>query len=367
VRKVLIDANQFPTLSSMFFKGYLMYPLTEEWYTQDFEHFAKAIQKQLQLGNHLLGFWTRYEKQGQIVMSKKEEEEQQQQKSTDCDVVESTSDVLSALSSVDPATSLNQLKKGYKRDREIAVEKQQQQKVGTDDHSGACIETETEGEIKEEEEEEEQQCPSLLWVFILPLLGECKSSQLQLKSPPFFFFFVLFCFVLSFVVEYDVLMLENNTNEVKMKKLKNSRWCMLRKQDFLSPLTLTASRVIQHRQKIKRGDEEEEEGGDTSKQHLNSEQEEQEEEEEEDLSAYRLMDYNQLKRELKNHFHLRQKRGVLLAELVPVYKSQIAKSENQEEDHDGIWMEVTRGFVVSRSWPTNPPYLPEKNSKKSAY
>lgn len=124
----------------------------------------------------------------------------------------------------------------------------------------------------------------------------------------------------------DILHLESDSNPVKEWKLKNSRWVVLNKNDYMSPLLVTADRMV--------FDNEGDPNARTDDKLV-------------------VLDYAQLKRATKFHFS-RSYRSMFVAEVVPYELSHLAKEANVI----GIqYVEISRGFVVGAFWPSKPKSL----------
>ena len=104
-----------------------------------------------------------------------------------------------------------------------------------------------------------------------------------------------------------MLLLESNINEVKEIKLQVSRWVILTKADFMTPIYITPDRV----------------------------------------ADYELLDYPQLKQKLTTSFQ-RNYRGVFLSELIPWDQSRYKDEPNPAQI---TWVETSRGIIVSDKWP----------------
>lgn len=134
--------------------------------------------------------------------------------------------------------------------------------------------------------------------------------------------------------EEDVLLLETDSNPLKLRKLLSSRWIVrlllslsrvsqtfiqiLNKNDYLAPVWVTPERVGPSETRVD--------------------------------DRLVPMTYSQLKRAIKRHFK-KNFRSIFVAEVVPFNESVYAAAPNPT---GALFVEVCRGFVVGNYWPDPP-------------
>jgi hypothetical protein len=124
----------------------------------------------------------------------------------------------------------------------------------------------------------------------------------------------------------DILRLGTLPNPVKDWKMKNARWVVLNKNDYMSPLLVTEDRMT--------FDDEGDPNGRSDDKLV-------------------VLDYAQLKRAAKYHFS-KSYRSMFVAEVIPLEYSNVAAEPNVV----GIqYVEVSRGFIVGAFWPFKPKSL----------